>query len=182
MENDPVASFTFSPAVITSEIEEIIFVNSSLGAVGYLWDFGDNTSGTDQNISHTYTGASDNILVSLTANTPLGCFDIYEMTLVVLSEAIFYVPNTFTPDEDEHNQLWKPIFTSGFDIYSFNLQIYNRWGEIIWETNDASAGWDGTYGNSSLKVPNGIYNWTIRYGSKINDDKKEASGFVNVLY
>lgn len=182
MENDPIASFTFNPAVISSEIEEINFVNSSIGAVSYLWDFGDNSSSTVQNTSHTYTGASDNILVSLTASTPLGCFDIYEMTIVVLSEAIFYIPNTFTPDEDEHNQLWKPIFTSGFDIYSFNLQMYNRWGEIIWETNDASAGWDGTYGIDGLRVPVGIYNWTIRYGSKINDDTKQVNGFVNVLY
>jgi gliding motility-associated-like protein len=182
MENDPIASFTFNPAVISSEIEEINFVNSSIGAVSYLWDFGDNSSSTVQNTSHTYTGASDNILVSLTASTPLGCFDIYEMTIVVLSEAIFYIPNTFTPDEDEHNQLWRPIFTSGFDIYSFNLEIYNRWGETIWETNDASAGWDGTYGIDGLKVPSGIYNWTIRYGSKINDDTKQVNGFVNVLY
>jgi len=182
MENDPIASFTFNPAVISSEIEEINFVNSSIGAVSYLWDFGDNSSSTVQNTSHTYTGAADNILVSLTASSPLGCFDIYEMTIVVLSEAIFYIPNTFTPDEDEHNQLWKPIFTSGFDIYSFNLQIYNRWGEIIWETNDASAGWDGTYGIDGLRVPVGIYNWTIRYGSKINDDTKQVNGFVNVLY
>ena len=182
MENDPIASFTFNPAVISSEIEEINFVNSSIGAVSYLWDFGDNSSSTVQNTSHTYTGAADNILVSLTASSPLGCFDIYEMTIVVLSEAIFYIPNTFTPDEDEHNQLWKPIFTSGFDIYSFNLQMYNRWGETIWETNDASAGWDGTYGIDGLKVPSGIYNWTIRYGSKINDDTKQVNGFVNVLY
>ena len=181
MENDPIASFTFNPAVISSEIEEINFLNSSIGAVSYLWDFGDNSSSTVQNTSHTYTGASDNILVSLTASTPLGCFDIYEMTIVVLSEAIFYIPNTFTPDEDEHNQLWKPIFTSGFDIYSFNLEIYNRWGEIIWETNDASAGWDGTYGIDGLKVPSGIYNWTIRYGSKINDDTKQVNGFVNLM-
>ena len=181
MENDPIASFTFNPAVISSEIEAINFVNSSIGAVSYLWDFGDNSSSTVQNTSHTYTGASDNILVSLTASTPLGCFDIYEMTIVVLSEAIFYIPNTFTPDEDEHNQLWKPIFTSGFDIYSFNLQVYNRWGEIIWETNDASAGWDGTYGIDGLKVPSGIYNWTIRYGSKINDDTKQVYGFVNLM-
>ena len=156
-------------------------MNSSIGAVSYLWDFGDNSSSTVQNTSHTYTGASDNILVSLTASTPLGCFDIYEMTIVVLSEAIFYIPNTFTPDEDEHNQLWKPIFTSGFDIYSFNLEIYNRWGEIIWETNNASFGWDGTFGKDGLKVPSGIYNWTIRYGSKINDDTKQVNGFVNLM-
>jgi gliding motility-associated-like protein len=181
MENDPIASFTFNPAVISSEIEEINFLNSSIGAVSYLWDFGDNSSSTVQNTSHTYTGASDNILVSLTASTPLGCFDIYEMTIVVLSEAIFYIPNTFTPDEDEHNQLWRPIFTSGFDIYSFNLEIYNRWGEIIWETNNASFGWDGTFGKDGLKVPSGIYNWTIRYGSKINDDTKQVYGFVNLM-
>ena len=182
IENDPIASFTSSPGVISSEIESISFLNSTIGATTYLWEFGDNTTSTNQNPTHTYIGASDNILVSLTASSPLGCSDIYELTLVVLSEAIFYIPNTFTPDEDEHNQLWRPIFTSGFDIYSFQLEIYNRWGEIIWETNNASAGWDGTYGINGLKVPSGIYNWTIRYGSKINDDTNEVSGHVNVLY
>ena len=182
MENDPIASFTSTPNVISAEIETINFVNSSIGAISYLWNFGDNSTSTNQNPSHSYTGASDNILVSLTASSPLGCFDIYEMTLVVLSDAIFYVPNCFTPDEDEHNQLWKPIFTSGFDIYSFNLEIYNRWGEIIWETKDASDGWDGTYGIDGLKVPMGIYNWVIHYESKLNDDRKEVSGHINVLY
>ena len=182
MENDPIASFTSNPNVISAEIEAINFVNSSIGAVSYLWNFGDNSTSIDQNTSHTYTGASDNILVSLTSSSPLGCSDIYEMTLVVLSDAIFYVPNSFTPDEDEHNQLWKPIFTSGFDVYAFNLKIYNRWGEIIWETNDASESWDGTYGIDGLKVPIGIYNWVIHYESKINEDRKEISGQINVIY
>ncbi len=182
IENDPIASFTSSPGVISSEIEDINFVNSSLGAVTYLWEFGDNSTSTDQNTMHTYSGASENLTVTLTASSPIGCTDSYELSLVVLSEAIYYVPNCFTPDEDEHNQLWKPIFTSGFDVNAYKLEIYNRWGEMIWESNNAAAGWDGTYGASGLKVPTGIYNWRIQYESKINDDRKQVTGSLTLIY
>jgi len=130
---------------------------------------------------HFYNGITENILVSLTGYTPLGCATTYELTLPVISDPIYYVPNTFTPDQDEHNQTWNPVFTTGFDPYNFSLKVFNRWGELIWESNDASAGWDGTYGSDGLKVQAGVYTWVIRYSNKETDDKKVVSGFVNVL-
>ena len=79
-----------------------------------------------------------------------GCVSDPQSTSITIEqcpETIFYMPNAFTPDGDEFNQIWQPIITSGIDPSGFELLIFNRWGEIIWESHDISAGWDGTYNN-----------------------------------
>jgi gliding motility-associated-like protein len=101
--------------------------------------------------------------------------------LVVISDPIFYVPNSFTPDQDENNQTWHPVFTTGFDPYKFSLVIYNRWGEIIWESLNAEGEWDGTYGVNGLDVPLGVYTWVINYSNKETDDKKVITGNINLI-
>ena len=61
----------------------------------------------------------------------------------------------------------------------FDLKVYDRWGEIIWESHDTHAEWDGTY-NGKL-VNSGVYNWTAWYKEKDNDGKKVLNGYINVL-
>ncbi|MDX1652570.1 MAG: gliding motility-associated C-terminal domain-containing protein, partial [Brumimicrobium sp.] len=100
----------------------------------------------------------------------------------IVEELIYYVPNTFTPDNDNFNEVFKPIFTSGFDPFDYKLLIFNRWGEIIFESNNAEVGWDGTYGADSEQiVKDGTYVWKIIFKTKINDERKEIVGHVNVL-
>ena len=73
----------------------------------------------------------------------------YLTTIQRCPEELVYIPNTFTPDGDEKNNVWVPIFTSGFDPYDFHLTVYDRWGEIVFETKDIDFGWDGTYKNNT---------------------------------
>ncbi|MEJ6589351.1 MAG: gliding motility-associated C-terminal domain-containing protein [Crocinitomicaceae bacterium] len=95
-----------------------------------------------------------------------------------LPDVYFYVPNSFTPDADEHNQNWF-IVLSGVNEQTFTLNLYNRWGELIWESHDISAKWDGTYRGNS--VPNGTYTWQIEY-TRLNDGKRIfETGHLNVL-
>jgi gliding motility-associated-like protein len=111
-----------------------------------------------------------------------GCVSNPQQTVITVEncpEEIIYVPNSFTPDGDEHNNTWLPVLSSGFDPYNYNITIYNRWGEVIFESNNHLEGWDGTY-NYQL-VPSGIYNWTMRFGTIGTDYKKVISGYVNVL-
>ena len=96
----------------------------------------------------------------------------------IIQDVIFYAPNTFTPDGDEHNQSWE-IFVDGIDIYHFDLSIFNRWGEIIWESHDPKAKWDGTY-NGQI-VQSGMYVWKASAKDSVNDDKYEFSGYINVI-
>lgn len=116
--------------------------------------------------------------VYLYVETALGCSDSIMYTMTVIEDIIFYAPNAFTPDGDQHNQTWKPII-NGIDIYAFELLIYNRWGELIWENHDPSQGWDGTY-NGKL-VPAGAYSWVARVKKPQNDGKETFTGTINIL-
>src|SRR5690554_7934441 len=91
----------------------------------------------------------------LIAYTDKGCSDTVSGVVRILDRLIFYIPNTFTPDGDKFNETFQPVFTSGFDPQSYNLYIFNRWGEIVFESHDTSIGSDGTYGiNGSGPVKN----------------------------
>ena len=89
-----------------------------------------------------------------------------------------YVPNSFTPDGDEHNQTWK-FHIEGIDFMNFKVEIFNRWGELMWESYDARAEWDGTFKNQ--KVPQGTYTWKMSYKELNSDGRRQYAGFINVL-
>jgi gliding motility-associated-like protein len=97
-------------------------------------------------------------LITLTATSDKGCVDTAQYTIFFDNSLIFYVPNTFTPDGNEYNNVFKPILTSL--VASYQLQIYNRWGELIFESFDKEVGWDGSYKGGI--VQNGAYNWVIK--------------------
>jgi len=111
-----------------------------------------------------------------------GCVSNQQETVITVEncpEELIYVPNSFTPDGDEHNNLWSPILTSGFDPYNYTLIVVNRWGEVIFESHNHLEGWDGTY--HYQLVPAGIYNWVMTISAVGFDYRKIISGSVNVL-
>lgn len=116
--------------------------------------------------------------IILTVTTGEGCSDSITLVMSVVSDIILYVPNSFTPDNDEHNQSWK-FYAQGMDMNNFHVEIYNRWGEIIWESYDPHAEWDGYYGYT--KVPPGTYTWRISFKEKDSDGRKYHTGYINVL-
>jgi gliding motility-associated-like protein len=103
----------------------------------------------------------------------------YTTTIQRCPEELIYIPNTFTPDGNEINHVFLPIFTSGFDPEDFYLTIYNRWGELIFKSYNSEIAWDGTYNNTICQ--NGIYTWIIVYGDKNNDKKTLIKGNVNLI-
>ena len=181
VENTPNAAFTSSTLEFNGGNENISFTNNSTGADSYLWDFGNGTTSTITNPTATYSGTNGNTLVTLYAFTNNGCVDSTSIVITYEEVAIFYVPNSFTPDQDEFNQTWGPVFTQGFDPYNFDLFIFNRWGEIIWESHDAKGRWDGTYGTSGSKCPDGVYTWKIGFKPKETDKKIQLTGHLNLL-
>jgi len=70
-------------------------------------------------------------------------------------------------------------FVKEIQLYQFNFKIYNRWGEIVWESYDPTSSWDGTYNN--LKCPDGSYNWVMRFGTTKNDEIKEYYGSIQLV-
>lgn len=178
VEPDPIAAFTANPTQ-TEVNQPVTFTNMSNGAVTYDWTFGDFTGVfTDVNPVHYYSSPGF-YLVYLIAYTDFGCSDTTAQAIFVDEPLIYYVPNTFTPDNDDYNPTFKPIMTQGIDIYGYQLLIFNRWGEILFESNDAEFGWDGTYGGNV--VQDGTYVWKIRYKVTGVDKPQEMVGHVNVI-
>ena len=177
------ASFYISPGAIGPGNGEIHFYNSSFGAESYLWDFGDGEGSSLFEGPHVYDVTLETgYQASLIAFSAIGCADTISMPITYQEELIYYIPNAFTPDADEHNQTFKPVFTSGFDPYNYEIAIYNRWGEIVWKSYDHEQGWDGSYtSKSGIGVQAGIYNWVIKFKPKTTDEKIVIHGSVNVL-
>ena len=158
-----------------SDIYEAISPN---GGYNEWYVFGDTLQGPTINI----TWDQDGLFTFDVVRWDNGCVSLpqtFNVTLELCPQDLIYIPNTFTPDGDEHNQTFAPVFTSGFNPYNFNMKIFNRWGEIVWETNDSKSTWDGTYNN--LKCPDGVYTWVVRFGIIKNDDKREFSGNLTII-
>jgi gliding motility-associated-like protein len=133
----------------------------------------------DTQLEYTYPFSEASYLASLWVQNLFGCSDSTTLVIQIKGDEIFYVPNTFTPDGDEHNHIFYPIFTSGFDPANFQMEIYNRWGELIYESLNAEKGWDGFFNGS--KCPDGTYAWKITYKIPELDEYKIATGHVNLI-
>lgn len=183
VEDAPTVSFTPSTEVVNQIDGMVHFFNTTEGATSYSWNFGDNSANTsEENPIHDFNGLPfGNYMVKLIASSSMGCTDSNFVLIKMDEESLFFVPNTFTPDEDALNQIFQPIFTDGFDPFNFSMTIYNRWGERVFETHDASIGWNGSLFNSGEVVQDGMYTWTITY-KKVNTAKTDQiTGHVNLI-
>lgn len=177
----PTADFGFYPTVIDITNTTVNFRNYSEGASTYLWNFDDEgASSIEFEPSHTYPESIDGLYeVVLIVENEFGCPDTAYGTIAFEDLLIFYVPNSFTPDQSGRNDTFSPVFTSRVDPYDFNMRIFNRWGEILFETFDMNTGWDGTY--NGVTVQDGTYIWSINFGDTNSDQHYEYQGHVNVL-
>ena len=159
----PYAYFTANPEHVSELDPTIFFNNQSINSVGWNWYFGDtnniNNNSNAQNPIHVYsdTGA---YTVTLIVISDHGCLDTIHQTVHVEPNVSFYVPNAFTPNDDSKN----PTFTmkgEGIDWNTFVMRIYDRWGKILFYTNDHEMGWDGK--TKGKKVEPGIYPYTISF-------------------
>jgi gliding motility-associated-like protein len=177
---DPVANFTWNPVQPTTIETFVHFYDASTNAISYSWDFGTYGTSSAENPSVNY----DNIeastqTVCLTVTSPEGCTNQICKPIVFIDELVIYVPNTFTPDGDEFNNTFKPVIPNGTVVDSYTLTIYNRWGEVLFESHDTNVGWDGTYRNEIVKE--GVYIWTIVITGGDLKKPKKMEGHVNML-
>lgn len=179
---NPIASISIVNSNLQSDDPTANFMNNSSNYSQAIWNFGDGNTlnSSNQDISHTYPLEDGNYTVTLTVTSQFGCMDETSIGVQVSGDPIFYVPNTFTPDGDEHNNVFQPIFTSGFDPTAFRMVIYNRWGELLFESLSNEEGWTGHYGG--IMVPAGIYTFSITYFDKKENRLIQFQGHVNVIH
>lgn len=181
--HNPIADFTYTPNEVTVLDPTVSFNNSSSYADSYNWSFGQAGSSTETNPTIVYPEIGEQTYdVMLVASTNMGCTDTAYALVEVKDQIVFYVPNTFTPDKDNYNETFQPIFVSGFDPMDFHLMIFNRWGEVVFESYNHSIGWDGTYGASSDRiVKDGTYVWKIEFKEVMTDKRHIHTGHINVI-
>jgi len=137
----PTADFTYSPTTPTENTPTTFTNQSSPDAVSFLWEFGDGDGSTQVNPVYQYnkTGVYDVYLISTNS---AGCSDTAYKQVSAIVVPLFDIPSAFSPNKDGINDVF---LVRGFGIARFNMKIFNRWGQLVFETNDTSIGWDGTF-------------------------------------
>jgi gliding motility-associated-like protein len=179
--DEVVVDFYFDGTDLTSLNSEVHFINTSQGVDSFIWEFGDS-SPTSSEVSplHEFPNFQAGVYyVTLTGNNLLGCSGEIVKPILIQEELIFYIPNTFTPDGDEFNQVFKPVFTSGFDVYDYTIIIFNRWGQQIFVSSDIEIGWDGSYNGKSSQ--DGMYTWKVEFKELSSDTRQSCVGHVNLI-
>ncbi|PWL27408.1 MAG: hypothetical protein DCO96_11745 [Fluviicola sp. XM-24bin1] len=169
----PTADFTTTSTVFFNNLP-ITFENQSQNATSYIWDFGNGSGDTFPHPSTTYPDPGM-YNVTLIAVDDKGCTDTITKPINIEEEWYVYIPNTFTPDGDRFNNDWS-ISTVG--VRSLEVSLYNRWGEVIFTSNDLNFEWDGTY--LGLYVPDGTYTYDVNFVTNSGRDRN-LRGHVNVL-
>jgi gliding motility-associated-like protein len=174
---NPNASFYFEEPIVDAG-QYIQPYNLSNGASLFVWDFGDDSAPiSGENPQHTYDTSGEYEII-LTAINSFGCIDEYSQLIAVRDPLLFYVPNAFTPGGLDLNEFFTPVFTSGINRDKYRMVLFNRWGEVMFESLHPDKGWDGNYG--TLPCPSGVYVWQIEFENARGTNEMHR-GHVNLL-
>jgi len=178
----PEAAFTGSPQPTTIIETEIIFTNYSSNNTTNDWDFGGLGTSQDVNPSFTFPNLiGDTYPVTLVVTNALGCEDEITVLIEIRDELAVYIPNAFTPNGDGVND-WFYVNGNDIDPEEFLLQVFNRWGQLVFETEDPQEPWFGSMNNNGDKtVQDGIYAYRVEARSYSTKIKSEYLGHVTLL-
>jgi gliding motility-associated-like protein len=172
---------TPNPATVLNTTVELVNISPNPSS-DFEWRIPSGSpdySTSDSLVVVTYPPAVNNHLVTMTETTQYGCIDSTSLYVYIEREHLLFAPNTFTPDGDGINNTWR-VYMDGLDIYDYHLMLFNRYGELIWESYDANAAWNGRYGNQGI-VQDGTYVWIIDARDLSTDKRFRFEGTVNVL-
>ncbi|RYD52409.1 MAG: PKD domain-containing protein [Sphingobacteriales bacterium] len=136
----PTALFDFTP-IIPEANTPISFINQSVDADRYRWDFGDGDGSSETSPQHFYkqTGTYSTCLTAISVN---GCLDTFCREVVADVRIACDVPTAFSPNGDGKNDI---LYVRGAAIETLSFRVYNRWGQLLFETDTLTTGWDGTW-------------------------------------
>lgn len=178
----PIADFAINPLAVSIWDANVSLINlSSNDVVVYNWIIpdGNPNSGSTEDFETSFEGmASGTYPITLIVTNSSGCIDTVTKYVELYDEILVFAPNAFTPDGDEYNNLWKVVVANA-DLTSFNLKIFNRWGEILFESFDSESGWDGTF--NGVLVQDGMYTWKLSLKDIRSDQKIEYVGHVTMV-
>jgi len=169
----PVADFSFTPVIPVTNTP-VSYTNLSTGAVRYNWDFGDNTSSTDVNPTHMFKRTGD-YSTCLTAYNTLSCPSKLCKLVSADIQPLADLPTGFSPNGDGANEV---LYVRGAAIQTMDLMVFNRWGQMVFETTDQAKGWDGTYNGKPQEMDSYAYVLRVTF---IDGTTLQKKGNVTLL-
>ncbi len=175
----PTADFTFSPDLITNLNPQVFFTDqSSSDVANWQWDFAGQGASQEQNPSFIFrdTGLQEIVLLTTAEN---GCTDTAFAVVDVVPFDSYFLPNAFTPNNDDRNDTYLGV-GSLENISDFNMKIWDRWGELIFETENQFEGWNGQKNNSGPDLPNGVYVVLVTFESP-REGQRQLQAYATLI-
>lgn len=154
----PTARFTPMPREVTLTNPVINFENYSSEAINYNWDFDNGNTSTEYAPTEAFYNPGD-YDIRLIVETEHACKDTCVEKVFVSSDYAFYAPDAFTPDHDGLNEAFR-VFAYGISPAGFKMYIYDRWGELVFQSNEINKGWNGRIKENTYAEP-GVYTWMV---------------------
>lgn len=185
----PIASFQANPVSVYLNNSPVNFTNLSSGHTSSFWRFGDGNTSIENEPSHSYQqlGSFQPTLI-VTSNK--GCKDTFALAgyIEVIEEETFKMPNAFTPNisasnggkynaSDLDNNVFHPTITG--DVENYQLSVYSRWGELLFDSKDVNTGWDGYYKDKLCDQD--VYVWQLKFTMKVSGTSYNKTGDVLLL-
>ena len=177
----PHAQFTVDEDLVILPNSTFRFSNTTTTGESYLWTFDELGSSNVIDTSWTFPVETEgNYLIGLVAYNQFGCRDSIYKYVRVDEEIDLYIPNAFTPDNDGINDVWQ-LKGKGFQKNAFKAEVFNRWGEILYQSDDSEYAWTGNYQNGDQFVPDGIYFYRIVIRDTQHDVNHRYEGHITLL-
>lgn len=177
----PTANFSLEQSDLSTNNTTVNITNNSLNVSTYNWDFGDGSTSTEgsSSISYSYPITEGDYIIKL-ITTNGQCQDSISQAIRIYEELLFFIPNSFTPNNnDSNNPVFRPIFTSGIIESTYELIIMDRWGKQIFNSTNLLLGWDGTL--NGKKLPVGSYIWKVKFKDSKENTDFSKHGIVNLI-
>ncbi len=172
----PVAAFSYSPQPATILSPLLSFQNESLGANLWQWNFNNGQQESISVLQHPYHTYSDTgqFLVSLIVNNIYSCADTLQKTILIGMDVVIYIPNAFTPNGDDVNDFF---LAKAYGILYFEMLIFDRWGNLIYQADDIKKPWDGKANHGNEIAQSDVYAYVV----KITDFKMIKHKYIGIV-
>jgi hypothetical protein len=178
---NPKANFSITPSHLSVLNDVAVMQNQSEEATEYRWDFAGIGSSDLANPSFTFPSEiARTFEVCLYVNTDFGCADSVCNMIEMLHEVAFYAPNAITADNDGVNDVFLPVML-GFETDTYNMKIFNRWGDLIFETTDPTEPWVADVRSGEYYAHGDVYQWIVTVKENGIAEYQTFKGFVTVL-
>lgn len=151
------------------------FTDISQNAVSVNMNMGDGTIYNSVPPTHVYDNSGEYNVMQIVKGEN-GCPDTFSLKLIVVDDYVFYLPNAFTPNKDSKNEIFKPVVSG---IYDYEFFVFDRWGELIFQTTNTDEGWDGTY--KGEKCQQDVYVYKIRYFDIVENLPHQKAGTFSLI-